>query len=110
MKQPKVRPPSAGVLNTESHELDREPSFGSLTTDELAPPPADISDAPMTPNENGTRAASLDMMSFRTPREIKYRMKVLAATLEVPVQVLCTRAFVKFLADAKSGSDSPPLN
>jgi len=51
----------------------------------------------------------LAMMSFRTPREIKYRMKVLAATLEVPVQVLCTRAFVKFLADAKSGSDRPPL-
>jgi len=110
MKQPRVRPPSARVLNMASHELDPEPIFGSLTTDELAPPPADISDAPMTPNENGTRAASLDMMSFRTPREIKYRMKVLAATLEVPVQVLCTRAFVKFLADAKSGSDSPPLN
>jgi hypothetical protein len=50
------------------------------------------------------------MMSFRTPREIKYRMKVLAVTLEVPVQVLCTRAFVKFLADAKSGSDRPLLN
>ena len=78
MKQPRVRPPSAGVLNTASHELDREPSFGSLTTDELAPPPVDIGDAPMTPNENGTGAASLDMMSFRTPREIKYRMKVLA--------------------------------
>jgi len=110
MRQPRVRPPSAGVLNMASHELDREPSFGSLTTDELAPPPANIGDAPRTPNEDGTGAQSLDMMSFRTPREIKYRMKVLAVTLEVPVQVLCTRAFVKFLADAKSGSDGLPLN
>lgn len=110
MKQPRVRPPSAGVLNMTSHELDPEPIFGSLTTDELAPPPTDVGDVPMTPNENGTGAEALDMISFRTPREIKYRMKVLAATLEVPVQVLCTRALVKFLAGAKSGSDSPPLN
>jgi hypothetical protein len=64
MKQPRVRPPSARVSNMASHERDPEPSFGFLTTDELAPPPADIGDAPMTRNENGTGAESLEWARF----------------------------------------------
>ena len=80
-----------------------QPVLGSFGTEELGSPPADAAPVPAA---NDTDADNC-VFSFRTPREIRHRIKVLATRLEVPVQDLCTGVLTRFLEGVEGGTEPP---